>query len=317
MSAKRVATHLTDRELSRANPPVRAPIAPPARVRIFHLPIERVRPVVRIAHALSGGLHIAPRMIVDHEIVLVTKGRTTCAIGAQRHELQPGYLIVLPAFVTHHFIDSPPATRHVAVHFDLAGDVPGTRAGARSAAYGVELSHGQSLPTCVAIPATAAVQAMLGRIVDAFALRTPAGDLEASSLLAVIIARLLTAPMADDGRAPHHTGAHAWRVRRVTDHIEAHLSGALDAVELSRVAGLSESRFRAIFRRSLGVAPKQYVLQRRIAMARTLLTDPDRGLKDVARAVGFADEFHFSKAFRHVDGIPPSVYREQALASRF
>ena len=152
----------------------------------------------------------------------------------------------------------------------------------------------------------------LHRIVEVFARRTPAGDLECSSLLGAVIARLM-------GRQPSEDAAENpdWRLRVLLSHIESHLESPLDAGELAEVAGLSESRLRAVFKRQMGTSPKQYIRQRRVALAQRLLADPDLSLKEIARKTGFADEFHFSKSFRAIDGIPPSSYRQQALASRF
>jgi AraC-like DNA-binding protein len=287
--------------------------AVPRQVRRFRLPIEQLRPVVRIAHKITGTLLIGSRFIPDFEIVLLTRGRSVCTAKGVAHALKPGDVLLIPPFVEHTFTESTPGTQHIAVHFDLSPDVPGTRIGARSRAYQVELSHGWSSTSSSVWSAGHEVIATLERVVEVFNRRTPSGDLECSCLVGAVLARLFGRTMTqEDSEA-----TNAWRLRALLAHIESHLDQPLEAAELATVAGLSESRLRAVFKRQMGVSPKRYIRQRRVALAQRLLADPTLSLKEIARKSGFADEFHFSKSFRAIDGIPPSSYRQQALASRF
>lgn len=287
----------------------RAP-TPTGRVRRYALAIEQVRPVIRIAHRVSGPLAIPKRLIVDHELVLLTRGQTTLLTGIGVQLIRAGSLVLIPPFVEHAFEPRGQA-EHIAVHFDLAPTVPGTEASARSAAYRVELSHAQSLPTCTPVVAGATVRGAMERIVGLFPQRAPAGALEASSLLGAVLARLMT------HAAPSNAAASRHSLEAVLEFIEARLADPLDAEMLAEKASLSPSRFRAVFGRQMGMSPHRYVTQRRIARARQMLADDQHTLKQIARLTGFADEFHFSKTFRQVDGLPPSLFRAQARASRF
>lgn len=90
--------------------------------------------------------------------------------------------------------------------------------------------------------------------------------------------------------------------------IDRHLSVA----ELARAAGLSESWFAHAFKLTTGQSPQRWQMQRRLALAaRMIVTDPDRPLVQIAAATGFADQPHFSRAFRAEYGQPPAAWRRE------
>lgn len=280
------------------------------RVRQFTLPLTRLCPVIRIAHRNQGVLKIRPRMIVDHELVLMLRGEAGFVFGEKIVPLAAGMMMLIPPFVEH-AIDSDAPSEHVAIHFDLSPSVPGTRAAARSGAYAVAFSQGQSLPTCRPLLVDTLAREQVLRVTEVFASDSAAGAMECSGLMSALVCGMLSADVAQT------PSPHAARLRRLIAHIDAKLHLPIESGEMAEVAGLSTSRLRAVFVQSFGIPPHQYLLQRRIARARQLLGEDHLSLKQIARACGFADEFHFSKAFRRIDGLPPSVYRLQAQASRF
>ena len=59
-----------------------------------------------------------------------------------------------------------------------------------------------------------------------------------------------------------------------------------------------------------GTKPDAFVLERRLARARELLTSTDLSLSEVAFAVGFADQSHFTRHFRQTVGVSPGQFRK-------
>jgi len=98
-------------------------------------------------------------------------------------------------------------------------------------------------------------------------------------------------------------------LRRVREHIDAHLDQKIRVTDLARIAGLSTPHFSRAFKRGLGVAPQQYAVRQRIEKAKRLLRDTDLKLSEIAQAAGFADQSHFAKCFARITGISPSAFR--------
>ena len=86
--------------------------------------------------------------------------------------------------------------------------------------------------------------------------------------------------------------------RRVLDAIESGLGGALSLADLAQAACLSEFHFARMFKASFGLSPHAWVMQRRLARARRLLSDASVPLDDVVQRCGYAHLSHLNKALR-------------------
>ncbi|MFD1146365.1 AraC family transcriptional regulator [Saccharothrix hoggarensis] len=97
-------------------------------------------------------------------------------------------------------------------------------------------------------------------------------------------------------RAIHDEPRHAWTV-----------------AELAARAGVSRAALARRFTALVGVPPLTYLTEWRMDLAADLLAKPDATIGSVARAVGYADPFAFSTAFKRVRGVRPSDHRVVAL----
>jgi AraC-like DNA-binding protein len=98
-------------------------------------------------------------------------------------------------------------------------------------------------------------------------------------------------------------------LRRVEEYIDAHLSEDLELERLAMTAGLSLHHFARAFKTSVGIPPHQFVLQRRLSLARDLLTSTDRPIADIAIAAGFSDQSHLARYFRQSFAVSPVAFR--------
>jgi AraC family transcriptional regulator len=99
------------------------------------------------------------------------------------------------------------------------------------------------------------------------------------------------------------------RLRRVLDHIEAHLGEDLSLAELAGVACLSPFHFSRCFKRAVGVGPRRYINCRKVERAQELVRRTDQPLAAIAQALGYADQSHFTNAFRTETGSTPARFR--------
>jgi AraC family transcriptional regulator len=104
----------------------------------------------------------------------------------------------------------------------------------------------------------------------------------------------------------------AWRLQRVDCFITAHLAGPVSLADLAGATGLSRMHFAAQFRAATGRRPHEYLLGRRIEVAKALLADQDRPLVEIALSVGFQEQSHFSTVFKRHTGTSPAAWRRLA-----
>ena len=145
--------------------------------------------------------------------------------------------------------------------------------------------------------------------------RAPASRLEVEALSLRVAARLLDAhpSLAGTARKPavDRAGLAGWQLHRVLERMDCG-SQEPSLAELADLVRLSPKHFGRTFKQPTGLTPHQWLMQQRLRRARTMLVSPSSpSLAEVALACGFADQSHFSAAFRKGVGVTPGAYRRQ------
>lgn len=132
----------------------------------------------------------------------------------------------------------------------------------------------------------------------------------------VILARLLEVLFIEALRSAAGTSASPGLLRGLAD---ARLAVAIrrmhespirswTVAQLAKEAALSRSAFFERFHRAVGVAPMEYLLAWRMALAKTLLRNKEGKVAEVAERVGYSSASTFSVAFTRYVGVPPTRY---------
>ncbi len=100
-----------------------------------------------------------------------------------------------------------------------------------------------------------------------------------------------------------------WRLKKVQEHVQAHLASPISLADLAGVAGLSRSYFAAQFRAATAYRPHEYVLEQRVEQAKAMLAESGTPIIEVALAVGFQTQAHFSTMFKRLTGTTPARWR--------
>lgn len=97
---------------------------------------------------------------------------------------------------------------------------------------------------------------------------------------------------------------------RVRDFMEAHLCDKITLDDLALLLGLDRFRFLKLFKRTVGMTPHAWLLRLRLERAVELIKmKRDMPITDVACAVGFFDQSHFTHAFRAAYGVTPARFQ--------
>lgn len=98
------------------------------------------------------------------------------------------------------------------------------------------------------------------------------------------------------------------RIRAAQNEIFDNLASPLSISELSKVACLSPTQFKVLFKTNLGMSVQQYVTHHRMEKAKALLTHTDLPVQIVAEKVGYNDLSAFSRRFSLHFGLPPRQF---------
>lgn len=104
-------------------------------------------------------------------------------------------------------------------------------------------------------------------------------------------------------------GLPAWQTRKVFAHVEANIAEKIHVHDLARLIGLSASHFCRSFKSTLGVSPREYLLRRRIEVAKDLMLTTSEPLSAIAAQCGMCDQSHFTRSFHRLVGETPYTWR--------
>lgn len=99
------------------------------------------------------------------------------------------------------------------------------------------------------------------------------------------------------------------RIIAAKNHIDLHFKEKGCITEAAGIYGISERRFRDIFRQYSGMSPGEYILAKKIAYAKELLDVGSISVENAAQLSGFCDAYYFGRMFKKMTGITPGRYK--------
>lgn len=102
-----------------------------------------------------------------------------------------------------------------------------------------------------------------------------------------------------------------WQEARAKELLMADLKGETPLQVIAEACGLSASHFARAFRRTTGLPPHRWLMERRLEAAKRLLLTTSLPLADVAEASGYNDLSHFQRSFKSAVGVAPAAWRAE------
>ena len=271
---------------------------------------ERINPQVHTmwSGSWSNGMVEPPRILVDHELVLVARGCCQVVIAGVEHVLSARDFVIVPPGTVHHSrVLSGPCVRHC-LHFDwawssepapsqlygfISGRQPGERPRPAPAWVPSGILSGSAPPNAVGIAQR--LQSYHGADNETLVRST------AFELLLTLFCEPAPAKTAN------RTTTLARQVKARLNH------GDLDALSIRaalRELGHSYEYLCRTFTATYGIPPLKYVVLARIERAKALLSAPGASVAGVARSLGYDDPGYFARVFRSVTGCSPGRWPE-------
>ncbi len=126
------------------------------------------------------------------------------------------------------------------------------------------------------------------------------------TLLLIDLARLAVDVVGDLRRSGEPLLAEAFTV------IDRRHAEPLSLRDVARELGLTPGHLTTIVRRRTGRTVGEWITERRMAEARTLLAETDLPIAEVAGRVGIGDPGYFSRLFSRAHGVSPRKWRSRA-----
>lgn len=99
-------------------------------------------------------------------------------------------------------------------------------------------------------------------------------------------------------------------LQKALDYIDQHYREGIDQKDLAQRCGMTPFRFSRLFKEAHGVGFMEYVLRKRMELAKELLCNSQMPVTSIGYEAGFKDPSYFARAFKQCLGRTPSDYRD-------
>lgn len=244
--------------------------------------------------------HTHPGVI---EICYLAAGKQTFVIAGKPHHLRGGDVLVSQPDELH-TTGGKPMERSVLYWLLIKQGLPDQPFLDQPAPEGPKLRECILGMGTKVFPGEPRMQAILDEVFAAFFSDSPFRQLRIRMLVLSFLLRL--ANLAESSN-PHEPSSP------IVDAQAAIHNNLLEPISLeflAEQAGLSLSRFKQRFAREVGIPPREYILRRKIELARQRLAKGE-SITKVAFALSFSSSQYFATTFRRYIGQSPSAYRKK------
>ena len=98
--------------------------------------------------------------------------------------------------------------------------------------------------------------------------------------------------------------------QRLKDYIDCNVRNPIKINDMSSFIGKSPSQITKDFKNEFKISPYEYLIERKISLAKNLLNGTGLTVRQIALLLSFADEYYFSNVFKKRTGISPKFYRK-------
>lgn len=99
-------------------------------------------------------------------------------------------------------------------------------------------------------------------------------------------------------------------VEKIQKYIVLHIHQEITREEIAQAVYLSPDYVARIFKRETGLTLNAYIVEKRIGLAKQLLSSTEIPVGDISSNLGYSSFSHFTKLFKNSEGVTPSEYRK-------
>lgn len=276
--------------------------------------LQDISPFVRYVHFLpidKNGYELG--IPFDNRLFFVFSGESKIEAEGRVFELVEGDAIIIPSGIGYKLSPPKSTATYLAVNFDYTRSsddkqvpVPPLYSSGFSSDMrfeSISFSDAEELNSVLHIKDMRDLTSLVVSMEQEFSQRLLGFDGIISGMMTEAIVKCVrTARNQRLGKKDETT-------KSIIAYIKEHLSSELTNKSLAAMFNLHPNYLSAIIKDYTGMPLHQYVFHLRISKALLLLTSSRRQISEIARLCGFADVYHFSKAFKKSIGVSPSKYR--------
>lgn len=239
------------------------------------------------------------RTIQHHELIFITSGKGSILIGNKRFQIKEGMLFYLCPEVLHSIeTNKKEPICFLSVHFSYAYvSFYDSKWAIEDKVEMLPLQSGLELKDYYQ------VEELFKKLVDSWDAKLPAYEFITKTLFQQLLIAIY-----QNIRKQNQNYATSLKVEKIIQYMHQNIDNKVTLTELSEMVQLSSTYLSRVFKEITGYSVIEFFNKIKIDKAKEIIMEGDKKVKEVAQALGFTDEFYFSKVFKRIEGISPSEY---------
>lgn len=155
------------------------------------------------------------------------------------------------------------------------------------------------------------IRLMMKNLVDEFENKANPDLVYAESLTYALTTHLIREYSRDGyfSQPVEDNGLPTVKLSKVIEYINKNIGNSLTLENIAQIADFSPSYFITLFKNATGLTPHQYIIKRKIEIAKRELLESKKSITEIALDIGFADQSHLTRAMREHIGLTPGDLR--------
>lgn len=270
----------------------------------FHTPTEKEMNssiyITWTGHRVCTPDHsIGPRILNNYKIVLVLKGKGYFIQENKEYNITAGDMFVLFPGVKHHYYanaENPWEIVWVAFNGRLCSETMDS----------LDLTPKSPI---ISRAGTYRIAQLMKDITDGLEGENKACTFKSTGSLYLLFSELIPLSKSPDKKGSENTKEDC--IKKALSFIDFNYYNDIDVDILCRHVNFSRSYFSRLFKKKVGLSIPEHINIVRINQSKILLKNSGLNVNEIAKSVGFEDQFYFSRIFRKLVGISPIAYRNQ------
>ena len=268
-----------------------------SQARRFYLNLNP-SPKARLAVVCGGVEHCAAdyairrRTFPFYSVEFVAQGTGRVKLGQAEHGLQPGSVFSYGPGIAHE-ISTDPQPALIKYFIDFSG----------LESVGILSASGLNPGKIASVFPPGEIATLFDELIRSGLRATPGAGAICVRLLEALILKIADARAPMPGR---ETQAFA-TYQHCREHIQRHFLQLRSVAQVAEACHLDNTYLCRLFQRYDQQSPYRMLVRLKMNHAAERLQQPGMMVKQVAEEAGFANQFHFSRVFKSVFGVPPRM----------
>jgi AraC family transcriptional regulator of arabinose operon len=242
------------------------------------------------------------RYLLDYELIVLTSGTLFIAGDKNHYTVHTGEYLLLPPQTNQYGYKSSDCSFYW-LHFSYKNDITVLNISNSISTY----ENGKIvLPQQGTLKSVERIIVMMKQLQDSVRSynEKTLNDYMATVILCEIYNQLFSAQ-----NNPNKKSKQDQLFNDIVDHIKWSYHENTKVSEIANYFGYNEKYLSHFFTQISGISLKQYILQQKMEVAKSILSDTNHSISEIAFQLGYNDCHNFMKSFKKIIGLTPTAFR--------